>query len=183
MRNLQWLLLIVLISLPALTAGEEAKPDPWAQVRFMVGEWKGTTTGDPGEGTVVRKYEFVLGQRFLHERNKSTYPPQEKNKKGEAHEHWSMLSVDRARKTIVLRQFHIEGFINQYVLVAEKSTPTKLVFESENFENFSNKWCARETYDIGGSNEFTETFELAPPEKPFEIYSKNILRRVPIAKP
>ena len=41
------------------------------------------------------------------------------------HEHWSFFSYDRARKALVLRQFHQEGFVNQYVLdTAERSTPT-----------------------------------------------------------
>jgi hypothetical protein len=48
----------------------------------------------------VRTYEFVLGSRFVHERNVSTYPPQEKNKSGEVHEHWSFLSYDRARQAL-----------------------------------------------------------------------------------
>lgn len=173
-------ILLVSAFLSSLAIAQDAKPDPWAPVRFMAGEWEGTATGKPGEGTVKRKYEFVLKDRFLHERNISTYPPQEKNKKGEVHEHWSFISYDKARKTFVLRQFHVESFVNQYVYSAEKSTPTKLVFESESFENLSNKWRARETYDVIGPDEFTETFELAMVDKPFEVYSKNHFKR---AKP
>jgi hypothetical protein len=168
---------IVALALPVAGLCQEPAPDPWAPVRFLVGEWRGTTTGNPGEGTVARKYEFVLGGRYLHERNTSTYPVQEKNKKGEVHEHWSFLSHDRQRKTIVFRQFHIEGFVNQYVYAADKSTPTRLVFESESFENLNSKWRARETYEILGPDEFVETFELAPPDKPFELYSTNRLVR------
>jgi hypothetical protein len=156
---------------------QEPAPDPWASVRFLEGGWKGTTTGRPGEGTVVRKYEFVLGGRYLHERNTSTYPPQELNRKGEIHEHWSFFSYDRARKLLVMRQFHVEGFVNQYVFNPQESAPDKLVFESEGFENLSSKWRARESYRISGPDEFTETFELAAPGKPFETYSTNIFKR------
>ncbi len=151
--------------------------DPWAPVKIFAGAWKGTATGQSGEGTVVRQYEFVLNRRFLQEKNTTTYPPQEKNKKGEVHDHVSYLSYDKARKLLVLRQFHVEGFVNQFVLNKEASTATKLVFDSENFENFSNKWKARETYDLLGADEFTETFELAPPDKPFQVYSKNHFKR------
>ena len=52
----------------------------------------------------------MLGDRFLHERNVSTYPPQPANPKGERHEHESYFSYDRDRGRIVLRQFHTEGF-------------------------------------------------------------------------
>jgi hypothetical protein len=144
----------------------------------MEGSWKGTTEGKPGAGTVERKYEFVMRDRYLHERNTSTYPPQERNPKGEVHEHWSFFSYDRARKLLVLRQFHVEGFVNQYSLRPEESAPEKIVFESEAFENLSSKWRARETYRMLGPDEFSETFELAMEGKPFEVYSTNRFKRV-----
>src|SRR5688572_14979881 len=130
LRALAWTALLI----PLVAAAADApKPDPWAPVRFLVGSWAGTTEGEPGRGTVARTYEFVLGNRFIHERNTSIYPPQEKNEKGEVHEHWSFLSYDRIRKALVLRQFHIEGFVNQYVRNEAASSPTQIVFESEAF--------------------------------------------------
>lgn len=127
---------------------------------------------------MVRQYEAVLNQKFIYEKNTSTYPPQEKNKQGEVHDHWSFISYDKGRKTLVLRQFHVEGFVNQFAFNKDASSGTRLVFDSENFENFSNKWKARETYEIIGADEFTETFELAPPDKPYQVYSKNHFKRV-----
>ena len=168
-----------LLTLAPLVAGpQDARPDPWSPVRVLLGRWEGKATGQAGDGTVTREYQFVLGGRYIHERNVSTYPPQEKNRKGEVHEHWSFLSDDRGRRTIVLRQFHLEGFVNQYALSAKKSTPNLLIFESVTFENFSNKWRGRETYEVLSPDEIIETFELAPPEKPFEVYSRNHLMRV-----
>jgi len=168
-------LCVLSLALPA--SAQQTPPDPWGPVRFLEGAWQGKAEGKAGDGTVERRYEFVLGKRFLHEKNTSTYPPQERNKKGEVHEHWSFISYDRARKVLVLRQFHVEGFVNQFALDPEKSTATRLVFESERFENFSNKWRARETYEIAGPDDFTETFELAEPDKPFEVYSRNVFKR------
>ena len=168
---------LLLVPLAAVSA-DSAKPDLWAQVRFLVGRWEGTTEGEPGKGTVVRTYEFVLGNRFIHERNVSTYPPQEKNKNGEVHEHWSFLSYDRMRKVHVLRQFHTEGFVNQFIYRTIEGSDKQLVFESEAFENLDSKWRAREVYDILGQDEFTETFQLAEPGKEFQTYSKNHFKRV-----
>ncbi|MGH8187937.1 MAG: hypothetical protein ACREUC_15365, partial [Steroidobacteraceae bacterium] len=111
-------------------------------------------------------------------RSTSTYPPQENNKNGEAHEHWSFLSYDRIRQAIVLRQFHTEGFVNQYTTNMPAGASERLVFESEAFENLDGKWRARELYDILGPDEFTETFQLAAPGQEFQTYSKNHFRRV-----
>jgi hypothetical protein len=151
--------------------------DPWSPVRFLLGEWVGTSTGQPGEGSVIRRYEWVLNQQFIRENNTSTYPAQEKNQRGEVHEHVGFLSYDKGRKLIVLRQFHIESFVNQYVLDPAASSATRVVFVSERFENLSNEWRAREIYDIVSADEFFETFELAEPGKPFQVYSKNHFRR------
>ena len=133
--------------------------------------------GEAGRGTVKRTYEFVMNGRFLHEPNISTYPPQEKSPKGEVHEHWTMFSYDRARNSLVMRQFHQGGFVNQYAMPATLMTGTGLLFESEGFENLSAGWKAREKYAVVSENEFVETFELAPPGKDFEIYSQTRFKR------
>ncbi|HKE58994.1 MAG TPA: hypothetical protein VKB46_19930 [Pyrinomonadaceae bacterium] len=160
----------------AAPAGE-AKPDPWQPVRLFIGHWTGTTEGQPGAGTVDRSYEFILSDHFIEEHSTSTYPPQEKNKTGEVHNHMSVISYDRERNTLMIRQFHVEGFVNLYALNRAVSTPKQFVFESERFENFNNSWKAKETYDIISQDEFIETFELAPPGKPFQVYSRNHLKR------
>ncbi len=150
--------------------------DPWAPLRVLVGEWTGESDGEPGKGTVKRTYGFVLGDRFLHERNVSTYPPQPKNPKGEVHEHWSFFSHDRARSALVLRQFHQEGFVNQYV--AQEGSVGTLVFEGEAIENVPSGWKARETYEILSQDEFVETFELAAGGTPYEVYSRARFKRL-----
>lgn len=163
----------------ASTAGTSApaKPDAWEPVRFLIGDWHGSVEGQSGTGTVVRSYAFVLADRFIEERNVSTYAAKEPGKSAEVHEHRGFLSYDKHRKLLVLRQFHEESFVNLYALNVAASTAQKLVFDSESFENFDNSWKARETYDLVSKDEFVETFELAPPGKPFELYSRNRFRR------
>lgn len=154
-----------------------AKPDPWEPIRFMVGEWRGESEGQPGKGTVARTYRFILKDRFLAEDNTSTYPPQPANEKGEVHEHRSFFSYDRARKVLVLRQLHQESFVIQYA-VLPGATATRVVFESEALENVPAGWKARETYDVVSPNEFVETFELAMGDKPYAVYSRARFTRV-----
>jgi hypothetical protein len=158
--------------------GDGLGADPWQRVRFLLGRWNGTVQGESGNGTVTRSYEFTLGGRFIEERNVSTYPAQAKNRKGEVHEHRSFISHDRKRRTLVLRQFHQEGFVNTYTLNAAESTATVLVFDSESFENLDAGFRARETYEVYSSDEFVETFEVAEPDKPLDLYSRTRFTRV-----
>ena len=143
----------------------------------MIGRWEGTSEGQPGKATVQREYTRALNSRFIHSRNRSEYPPQEKNPKGEIHEDEGWFSFDRARKRIVLRQFHVEGFVNQYAQDSD-SAGQRLVFTTESIENIPPGWRARETYLVHRPDEFEEVFELAPPDKPFELYSLARLTRV-----
>ena len=171
---------ILLVAAFAISAyGQEAvpKPDRFALLRFFVGTWRGDQAGRPGQGTAERTYQFILNDRFLQEANTSTYPPQEKNQKGEVHHHMSMISHDGARKSFVFRQFHTEGFVNTYV--QEPTTDDKkIVFVSEAIENIPAGFRARETYTIVSRDEFTERFEIAEPGKSFELYSEAHLKRI-----
>lgn len=161
----------------ACAADAPTAPDPFIPLARFIGNWTGTASGQAGDGEVQRSYVYVMNKRFIQESNISRYPVQEKNKRGEVHEHMGMFSFDRSRKQIVLRQFHVESFVNTYRMQPQPDASTKLVFDSEGFENFSNSWRARETYEFLSDDEFTETFELAPPDKPFQIYSQTRLKR------
>jgi hypothetical protein len=88
------------------------------------------------------------------------------------------LQLRPGQKDTALRQFHQEAFVNCYALNQQMSKPGKLVFESEQYENFDNNWRAKETYEIASTDEFVEIFELAPPGKPFAVYSRNHFKRV-----
>src|SRR5262245_12392623 len=92
------------------------RADPWEPVTMLLGSWEGDVRGEPGSGRCEREYRRTLNDRFIEVRGKSTYPPQEKNPKGEVHEEVGFMSYDKAAQTLVLRQFHAEGFVNHYVL-------------------------------------------------------------------
>jgi hypothetical protein len=156
------------------TSQTTQKSDVWAPLKFLIGSWEGTGRGEPGVSRVERHYQFALNAKFIEVRNKSTYEPQEKNPKGEVHEDWGMISFDKARKRFVLRQFHTEGFVNQYVSDTDLSN---LVFQSESIENIPAGWRARETYKMLSNDEFIEVFELAEPGKEFHIYTENHFKR------
>lgn len=151
--------------------------DSLARLDFLLGRWEGTQEGQPGSGTVTREYTRELNGRFIRVQNRSVYPAQPKNPKGEIHEDVGFFSLDRSRKLIVFRQFHVEGFVTQYVWDTA-STASRVVMMSEAIENIPKGYRARETYVQVGPDEFEEIFEMAEPGKDFEVYSRSRLKRV-----
>lgn len=174
-----WLAVVGLVVAAATLARAQAAvppADPFVRLLPLLGRWEGTSEGEPGKGVVRREYARALNDRFIHVTNRSEYPPQEKNPKGELHRDEGFISHDRGRKALIFRQFHVEGFVNQYV-EAPTSTATRVVFESEAIENIPAGFRARETYVISGPDAFEEIFELAEPGKDFQVYSRTTLRR------
>ncbi len=171
-------ILTLMIVFPATLFGQLSKRDSvWLPLKVFIGNWQGVGGGEPGTGKYERSYQFVLNKRFIEVRNESVYQPTASNPNGETHQDIGYISYDRARKTFILRQFHIEGFVNQYALDSISADGKTMVFTSEAIENIPKGWKARESYHIESDSEFTETFELAPPDKPFEVYSKVTLTK------
>lgn len=171
---------VVAVVLTTLSIGvlhAQAPPAGLAPLDALIGTWQGPQEGDPGKGTSQRTYARALNARFIEIRNRSVYPPQEKNPKGERHEDFGIFSWDNARQRIVFRQFHQEGFVNQYVM-EPAVTPGTLVFVSEAIENIPSGYRARETYRVISADEIEEVFEIAEPGRDFAPYSRTRLKRV-----
>lgn len=146
-------------------------------MRPLLGKWEGDVLGEAGSGKAEREYAFTLNGRFIQVVNKSIYPPQEKNKKGETHEDVGFVSYDKAAKKLVLRQFHVEGFVNHYVVESVSDDGRMIVFVTFAIENIAPGFRGRETYRIVSDDEFVETFALAEPGEDFATYSETRFRR------
>lgn len=172
-------ILLFVLLMPVFTNAQLSKKDSlWLPMSFFIGNWAGDGKGEPGNGKYERSYNWVLNKKFIEVNNKSTYPPSENNKqKGEVHEDIGFISYDGIQKSFMLRQFHIEGFVNQYKLESISADGKSIVFISEALENIPPGYRARETYTIITRDEFTELFEIADPGKDFAVYSQVRLKR------
>jgi hypothetical protein len=165
----------------AESEGPSSNADSWKSLRAFVGQWQGAVSGEPGSGKAERTYAFVLNNRFIQINNKSVYPPQKKNPKGETHEDIGFFSYDRAAKKFMLRQFHLEGFVNQFMQENIAEDGKTLVFVTTAIENIAPGWRGRETYRFLSADEFVETFALAEPGKDFATYSEtHFYRKQPL---
>jgi hypothetical protein len=169
--------IIALVLFPLLSTAQKIKMDSvWRPFEPFIGTWTGTGEGVDGIGTYERTYQFVLNKKYIEIKNKTVYPVTKENPKGYIHQDVGYISYDKIRKTFVFRQFHGEGFVNQYKLDSLSADKKTVVFVSEAFENMPAGWRARETYTIT-QNTLTEFFNLAEPGKDFTPYTQAILKK------
>ena len=159
---------------PLQDSPRSAKADQWEAWRPLVGEWEGKSQGQPGKGTVKLEIGFVLKEKFLRLATTADY----KSDKGVPlhHEDFGFVSFDRIHSRLVFRQFHIEGFVNEYVLTSDPKDGKKIELTSETSENSPAGWKARETYKLSGDT-LEHVFELAAPGKPFEPHTTATLKQ------
>lgn len=164
--------------LVAVVSAATSQSDPWAPVRVLEGRWEGEAKGQPGRGRSSREYKFDLNGKFLVARNRSVYEPKSQGEKPEVHEDMGVFSYDRGLKKIVLRQFHVEGFVNEYTLDTTSADSKTFEFTTVRIENLSAGWRAKEAYSVVSSDEIIETFSLAGPGNDFEVYAETRLKRI-----
>jgi hypothetical protein len=174
--TMRTMMFLVLVMTPVLVMAQaDQEEDIWAPLRPLVGEWEGT--GAAGKSQVEAKYTFVLKETFVEAWHRAVFVPDEKNPEGEVHEDRGFMSYDHHRKTIVYRQFHIEGFVNQYVLDSLSSDGTTFIFVSEAIENAPAGTRAREVFSFVTSDQLQTEFHVAWPDQDFQCYSRNELKR------
>ena len=173
MKHLRILSLIVLFAISAV-----AQSDPWAPLRVFEGKREGTITGQPGKQASSREYQFVSNGTFLWQHDHSVYEAKSPDAAPKVREDFGYFSYDKFLKTIVWRQYHSEGFVNEYRLKTVGADLRSFEFETVRIENLPMGWRARKSYRVLSADEIEETFSLAPPDKEFETYTVALLKRV-----
>jgi hypothetical protein len=169
---------VFLVAFGRLSGQGEEKSSRWASLCVFEGKWEGAAAGKPGKGVSSREYRFEMNGRFLSSRNKAVYEPKAPSEKSEVHEDFAMFSYDRALKKIVLRQFHGEGFVNEYTLDSVSSDGKLLEFVTVRIENIAPGCRAKESYRIVSPDEVIESFSLAAPGKDFVRYTETRLKKI-----
>jgi len=166
-----------LISFAPLAQAQAPTPDPWADVRFLVGEWRGSINSEEGKGTVTKSFRLILSGMFLQEKSRFDFPPQPNFPNGMVTTHASFLAQDRTRKLMLYRQHHEDYRKGSYFLAKDKSGPAKVVFEAEPSMNAPTVWSVRETWEVVSPNAFVEIIEVAQDGKTFVVQSRTAFQR------
>ena len=154
-------LLIVLLLLAANAYGQQASP--WEKWNWMIGEWKGTGSGEPGKGGGTFSFQPDLAKKILVRRAHSEYPAEGK-KPAIVHDDLMIVYLDTAGEPSNAIYFDNEGHtINYSIRYPDKS----IVFLSDKTANAP---VFRLTYTRTGMDMANVKFEMSQDGEKFMTY-------------
>lgn len=144
----------------------------------LVGKWDGTGEGfGNAKSKISAEYTWLMNEQFIEMKHRSVFDPTLQNPEGEVHEDVGMISYDQAENKIIFRQYHTEGYMNEYVLNDSLSTSEVLVFETRKIENFVPGGKARFTIKIISDSEIETVFDVGFPGKEMACFGTNHLKK------
>lgn len=148
--------------------------DPFEPLRYLEGTWVPIKP----DVTNTQTYRFIFNGKYLQMKTKGVFKPTENKPKGEIHEDIGFFSFDKIRKKLVLRSFHTEGFVNQYILKETANNGYKLIFITESVESAPPGTTAKLVFDRLSENELSQQFYIAWPDTEFSCYFDNRLLKL-----
>jgi hypothetical protein len=160
---------------PALAAD-----DPWADFRFLMGEWVGNGQGQPGRGSGEFTLTPDLQGKVLLRRNRNEYPAAA-GRPASTHDDLMVIYRQEPGQPVRASYFDSEGHVIQYS-VEPSVDKERLVFLSEAQPSAPR---FRLTYAKGKADTLSIKFEIAPPDQPdqFKTYVDGTVRRKGKGKP
>jgi hypothetical protein len=177
MKRLAWLLLFACALLfRSAAAREEIEGDRWAACRFLVGEWTGEGSGQPGQAKGEFSFRPDLAGKVMVRKNRAEIPTAP-GRPPTTHE--DLMIIYPAAKGQPLRAIYFdnEGHIINYTVQGSEN-PRILTFTSEPEPGAPH---FRLSYSLRSEDRVGITFAVAPPAKPeeFKTYIEAIARRMP----
>ena len=167
------LCLLTIFSAANLTAQQPETPN-WQDWSFLLGEWAGAGSGQPGQGAGKFAFKPDVQQHVLVRSNYAEYPA---TKERPAFRHDDLMIVYRESSSgpIKATYFDSEGHVIHYVVKVNTAAET-VTFLSERAAGMPSY---RLTYIGKGPDSVSIRFEIAPPDKPdqFQTYIEASARR------
>ena len=151
---------ILLLAAASLCAQNKPNWDGW---QFLIGDWAGEGTGDPGQGTGGFNFELQLDQRILVRQNHAEYPA---TKDRPAYSHQDLMVIHPEGSGWSAVYFDNEGHVIHYE--AEFRTGGDGVVFTSKDEASAPRFML--TYTKAGANKVGIEFAIAAPGKPFIPY-------------
>jgi hypothetical protein len=159
-------LCLCVLTAATLMSQENSRPN-WQEWGFLIGEWTGTGSGQPGQGTGGFSFKPDLQQRVLVRTSRAEYPAT-KERPAYKHEDLMVIYYEAADSSARAVYFDNEGHVIHYAVQLDPANKTA-TFLSES-EAGAPRY--RLSYTGKPPDAVNIKFELAAPDKPdqFQTY-------------
>lgn len=174
MRHLGIIFSTVLCLLATSYAGAQTSAPNWQNWGFLMGEWTGSGSGDPGQGTGGFTFKTGLQERVLERTNYAEYPAT-KERPAYRHDDLMVIYQEAAKGPVRAMYFDNEGHVIHYTVEINPSSRTAtFLSEAETGRPRYRLSYVSKTPDL-----MSIKFEVAPPDKPgqFQTYIEATAKR------
>jgi len=163
---LTYVVLLALSFVPKLKSQQPEAPN-WQDWGFLLGEWEGTGSGHPGQGSGKFTFKPDLQRRVLVRTNYAEYPAT-KDRPAFRHDDLMIVYPETSSEPTKAIYFDSEGHVIRYIVTVNESKKTA-TFRSDPQPG---ALSYRLTYVGKGPDTVSIKFEIAPPDKPeqFQTY-------------
>ena len=160
MTSIRWILIATTLwCVQASSQQASSKPD-WSEFQFLMGNWTGEGSGQPGQGSGTFSFSMDLQDHLLLRRNQSDYP---ESKTHAAFSHNDLMVIyqepGHPHRAIY---FDNEGHTIQYTIIISEHGKSA-TFTSDSLKAQPR---FRLTYTSLSEDSLLITFEIAPPATP-----------------
>lgn len=167
------LLLSAVCAFAAASPSIAETPDIWKGWAFLLGDWVGTGTGKPGEGSGVFSFHSELDGRILVRKNRVEYPARDGSGPGTVHEDLLIVYPAPSGHESRAIYFDNEGHTIPYRVTLSAAGPS-VVFESE---GAAGETRFRLSYEVAAGGDLMIIFAIASPGKEFRVYTSGTARK------
>lgn len=159
----------IIIFFTCLCGGESFAQSPLEPMKWLLGEWKGEGTGQPGQGEGGFTLETSLDGKVLVRKNRSSYPAKD-NKPAFVHD--DIMIVFPEANQLKSMYWDNEGHLIRYSVAASES---KIVLLSDPVPNAPQ---FRLTYDKLDERTVNVLFDMSRDGEKFVNYTTGKCRKV-----
>jgi hypothetical protein len=165
-----WLILTIVLFGLINSCFSQQNP-AWNKWKWLIGEWKGEGSGQPGQGGGTFSFELSLDDKVMIRKSHSEYPASE-NKPATIHDDLMIVYLDFSGSPSKAIYFDNEGHTIKYSLsYSDKS----IVFTSDRIPNIP---IFRLSYELLENEAINTKFEMSQDGEKFATYIEGISKRM-----
>ena len=166
----KFLALILTITITTIVYAQE-NTNNWEKLNFLIGDWKGEGSGNPGEGEGIFSFKYDLNYKILLRKSHSEYPAA-KDKPLIVHEDLMIIYLDYFGNPNRAIYFDNEGHVINYSITFPNNND--VVFTSDKIPNAP---IFRLTYSKIESDLLNVKFEMSQDGENYQAYVEGRSKR------